>query len=256
MGAAFRRGRCPGGPDRTMLVAPMTGRILTVTLLVSLGCTPKPDASPSPPPSSDAPDDPTSPHDVEFAYRSGGDGDEDDAEEGKSADDGEAEKPAKPSGPDPSEIDALAEQAANEALPDRAGLLLTPALPIGWPAEAGKVVYFAYPLEPLESGVTRWRVRRAAAKVVVTLADRSVAVEKLEAKASDKPLGTVEPARPRGDDPIHVAAAALFEVVSSNREPDKVKHRLKRYVDWIDAHGVVGKDVRARNGAFVGWLDQ
>ena len=35
---------------------------------------------------------------------------------------------------------------------------------------------------------------------------------------------------------------------------DKVKHRLARYVDWLDAHGVVGKDVRARSQAFIGWL--
>jgi hypothetical protein len=236
-----------------MLVPPMNGRILTLTLSLVLGCAPKPEATPSPPPSSDAPDDPTSPHDVEYAYRSGGD---EDADAGDAEATEQSEKPATASGPEPSEIGALAEQAATEALPDRAGILLTPPLPIGWPPETGKVAYFAYPLEPLESGVTRWRVRQAAAKVVVTLAERSVAVEKLDTKANDKPLGTVEPARPRSDDPIHVAAAALFEVVSGGREPEKVKHRLARYVDWLDAHGVVGKDVRAKNGAFVRWLAQ
>jgi hypothetical protein len=230
---------------------PMKRRLPWIPLAAALACAPKP--SPAPPPAAVEPADPTSPHEVEFAYRSGSD-DEQEDEGAAEATEAKPEEPAKPTVPDPAEIATLAEQAATAALPDRAGLLLTPPLPIGWPPESGKVAYLVYPLEPLEAGVTRWRVRRAAARVVVTLADRAVAVETLEVPAKDKPLGTVEPARPRGDDPVHVAAAALFEVVASGREPDKVKHRLRRYTDWLDAHGVVGKDVRAKNDAFVGWL--
>jgi hypothetical protein len=222
-------------------------------LFLLVGCAPKaaPAAEPAAPVHDEAT---TSPRDVEFAYRSSS---EDEPDEG----DGEAEAPAEPADaqpaalPEPTELSAIGEQAVLAAMTEHASVLLTPALPIEWPAKPGEVVYVAYPIEPLATGVTKWRVGRPIARVVVKLADKSASVEKLEPK-NNKPLGTFENERESATDPIHAAEATLFTIVAGQGDAEKVRHRLRPYLDWIDAHPVLRADLRERAPAFLAWLSE
>lgn len=220
-------------------------------LLVLCGCAPK--ATPAPGPATPAEDEAsTSPREVEFAYRS--------SEEPEAADHDTVptaeETPASdetPAAPEPTELAAIAERTVLDAMTEHPSVLLTPALPVEWPPKAGEVVYIAYPIEPLASGVTKWRVDRPIARVVVKLADKSAVVEPLTAK-SKKPLGTFENRRASATDPIHAAEATLFAIVEGRGDADKQRHRLRPYVDWLDAHAMVRADVRERAPAFVAWL--
>lgn len=231
-------------------------RRLTIVLF-SLGCAPK--GAPAPGPTTPAADEAsTSPREVEFAYRSS-EGDED-APDSVSAGDA-AETPAAPAKeeppalPEPTELAALAEQAVLAALTEHASVLLTPALPVDWPPKPGEILYVAYPIEPLPSGVTKWTIGRPIARVSVKLADKSASVEKLEAK-NKKPLGTFDNPRESATDPIHTAEAALFRIVLGQGEADKVRHRLRPYLDWIDAHPILRADLRERAPGFISWLSE
>lgn len=220
-------------------------------LLVLCGCAPK--ASPSPSPTAPTDDEgSTSPREVEFAYRSN-----EDAEAAEhdtvptSAEAPAAEAPAP--APEPTELSAIAERSVLDAMTEHPSVLLTPALPVEWPPKAAEVAYIAYPVEPLASGVTKWRVDRPIARVVVKLADKSAVVEPLTAK-SKKPLGTFENRRASATDPIHAAEATLFAIVEGRGDADKQRHRLRPYLDWLDEHAMVKADVRERVPAFVAWL--
>ena len=226
-------------------------------LLLLHGCAPKsaPASEPAAPVTDEAS---TSPREVEFAYRSS-EGEED----ASAADEPEAEaepaKPEAPALPEPIELAAIAEQAVLEAMTEHASVLLTPALPVDWPPKPGEVAYVAYPIEPLPSSVTKWQVGRLIARVAVKLADKSASVEKLASK-NKKPLGTFDNPRASATDPIHKAEATLFTLVgldaAGQAEAEKVRHRLRPYVDWIDAHPILRTDLRERAPAFLAWLSE
>ncbi len=220
-------------------------------LLVLCGCAPK--ATPSPGPATPTQDEAsTSPREVEFAYRSS---EEDEAADPDTVPTAE-ETPASegtPPAPEPTELAAIAERTVLDAMTEHPSVLLTPALPVEWPPKAGEVAYVAYPIEPLTSGVTKWRVDRPIARIVVKLADKSAVVEPLTSK-SKKPLGTFENRRVSATDPIHAAESTLFAIIEGRGDADKQRHRLRPYVDWLDAHAMVRADVRERVPAFVEWL--
>jgi len=223
-------------------------------LFVLCGCAPKaaPASEPATPVAGEAS---TSPREVDFAYRSSGaeDDREDDADAGADAPVEPAQQ--EPALPEPTELAAIAEQAVLEAMSEHVSVLLTPALPLHWPPKPGEVVYVAYPIEPLPSSVIKWRIGRPIARVSVKLADKSANIEKLEVK-NKKPLGTFENPRESATDPIHKAEATLFTIVAGQGDLEKVRHLLRPYVDWIDAHPVLRADLRERAPGFLGWLDE
>jgi hypothetical protein len=224
------------------------------TILLALVCGCAPTATPSSSPTTSTVENAgsTSPREVEFAYRSGDDPQPAERETvPTSVEPATSEDPVP--APEPTEIAAIAERTVLDAMTEHPSVLLTPALPVEWPPKRGEVAYIAYPIEPLASGVTKWRVERPIARVVVKLADKSAIVEKLAAK-SKKPLGTFENLRASATDPIHTAEATLFAIVEGRGDADKQRHRLQPYVDWLDAHAVVRADVRERVPAFVAWL--
>lgn len=222
-------------------------------ILVSLfGCASKaaPASEPATPVAEEAS---TSPREVDYAHRSSGAEDEADAE-------ADAVEPApvepvqqEPALPEPTELAAIAKQAVLEAMTEHTSVLLTPALPLDWPPKPGQVVYVAYPIEPLPSGVVKWRIGRPIARALVTVTDKSATVEKLEVK-NKKPLGTFEEPRGSATDPIHKAEATLFTIVAGQADLEKVRHRLRPYVDWIDAHPMLRADLRERAPGFLAWL--
>lgn len=224
-------------------------------LLLLCGCAPKaaPASEPATPVGNEAS---TSPREVDYAYRSSAADDDREQEDEPDAD--APVEPAKeqpPALPEPTELAAIAEQAVLEAMTEHPSVLLTPALPLDWPPKPGEVVYVAYPIEPLASGVTKWRIGRPIARVAVKLADKSASIEKLETK-NKKPLGTFENRRESATDPIHKAEATLFTIVAGQGDAEKVRHRLRPYVDWIDAHPVLRADLRERAPAFLAWLSE
>ncbi|MBL4684703.1 MAG: hypothetical protein JKY37_08955 [Nannocystaceae bacterium] len=146
-------------------------------------------------------------------------------------------------------VHALANAALDELLDPDAIRLVTPALPTEWPPTSGKVMVLAYPLEPMPTGVAKYRCGPAVAKVTISVADGTVQAEKVAGKR--KSLGTIEEQRTRVDDPIFAAEQALIDVVAGTRKPRKAHYLLERYIKWIDAYANVGKDVTKRQSAFV-----
>lgn len=221
-------------------------------ILFASSCTPA--ATPAPEPAApSAREASTSPREVEFAYKST-EGEEAPDEEAKAGDDAATSTPTAIAAlPEPTELSALAEQAVVEAIADHPSVLLTPALPVEWPAKAKAVAYFAYPIEPLESGVTKWQVGRAIARVVVKLDDKTTSVEPITQK-NKKPLGTFENKRASSTDPIHVAERSLIAIVAGQGDAEKLRYRLRPYTEWMDQHAVVRADMRERVPAFVAWL--
>lgn len=195
-------------------------------------------------------------HEVEYTYKGPADdaGDDAAAEPPVSSDDGGTEVAASTVA-DPAELEARVRAAAIAVLPEHAALLLSPPLPIGWPAAPGKVLYVVYPLDPLESGETRWRVGKALATVTVTLEPEALDVATITPGKKDKALGTLVRGRTRVDDPVHPANSALFEIVSGKRDADKTRYMFRRYDEWIDRHPVLRGDLRARAAAFFAWTD-
>ncbi len=197
------------------------------------------------------------PHEVEHTYQGGKDDagaqparDESDHDQAPEAGDDQAVAPALP---DPAELEERVREAVVLASPSHDALLVSPPLPIGWPAAPGKVLYLVYPLAPLESGVSSWQVGRLLAKVTVTLEPEEITVEVLEPGKKAKPLGSFVRARPRGNDPVRDAEAALFELVSGKREADKARYLFARYSDWLELHAPVNTDIRAHAGVFFAW---
>ena len=194
-------------------------------VLFASSCTPA--ATPAPEPAApSAREASTSPREVEFAYKSSeGEDAPDRGGEGRRRR-GDGDPPSTAALPEPTELSAVAERAVVEAMSDHPSVLLTPALPIEWPAKAKAVAYFAYPIEPLESGVTKWQVGRAIARVVVKLDDKTASVEPI-AQKNKKPLGTFENKRASSTDPIHVAERSLIAIVAGQGDAEKLRHRLR-----------------------------
>lgn len=166
--------------------------------------------------------------------------DEDDASDAAAADDGRL---------DASELLALANAALDQVLEPASPRIVTPLLPTEWPSTSGKVMVLAYPLAPLESGVTRYTLFAASHRVTIDVNDGTVTTEPLGKKG--KKLGSIEKTRERSDDPIHGAEAALVDVVAGRKPPEKARMLLMPYTQWVEGHGAVGKDVDGRLKGFV-----
>lgn len=190
-----------------------------------------------------------------------GHGDEEGAEDGDDdaddeADDEDTERSASGDAPksaddgrlDAVELLALANAALDEVLDPYAARVVTPLLPTEWPSTSGTVMVLAYPLTPLESGVTRYTLSSPSYRVTLAVGDGTVTTESLGKKA--KRLGTIEKARERSDDPIHQGEQALVDVVAGRKTPEKASRILRHYIEWADGHGAVGKDAEARAAAF------
>lgn len=167
------------------------------------------------------------------------DADEDDAGTAPAANDGKL---------DATELLGLANTALDQALEPAAPRIVTPLLPTEWPSTSGKVMVLAYPLTPLASGVTRYTLFSASHRVTIDVNDGTVTTEAL---GKSKKLGTIEKTRERSDDPIHGAEAALVEVVAGRKPTEKARMLLMPYTQWVEGHGVVGKDVNGRLKGFV-----
>lgn len=147
------------------------------------------------------------------------------------------------------ELRALANTALDQALDPYAARVVTPLLPTEWPSTSGRVMVLAYPLTPLESGVTRYSLFAATHRVTIDVNDGTVTTEPIGGKKAKK-LGTLEQTRERSDDPIHAAEQALVDVVAGRTTPEKARRMLYPYVEWAKAHGAAGHDVEGREAAF------
>jgi hypothetical protein len=192
----------------------------------------------------------------EYAGDEGGEGEaDDDGEDEASADEGGDEAaggaPADDGKLDAEELHALANAALDQALEPAAPRLVTPLLPTEWPSTSGKVMVLAYPMAPLESGITRYTLFAASHRVTIDVGDGTVATEPLGKPGKGKKLGSIEKTRERSDDPIHAAEQALVDVVAGRRPLEKSRMLLQPYTVWVEAHATVGKDVNARLKGFV-----
>ena len=113
--------------------------------------------------------------------------------------------------------------------------------------------YLVYPLAPMETGVNQYTLGRAKLRVLLKVTDGSTRTEEIEAKG--KPLGRIEMGRGlTASDPVRGAERALFQVVAGEKTADKAKFSLYRYDKWIDANGLIGKDIRQRKPEFSKFL--
>jgi hypothetical protein len=212
-------------------------------------CSGKPEAEPQPPQPAKV-EHAGGPQDVTYAYA--GKAEQDDPAPAK------AEPAAEPaaSAIDPEALEDRVHEAAVAALPGHEELLVSPPLPIGWPATPGKVLYVIWPLDAIQGGLDQWRVGKALGTATVTLEPETIAVEPIAPAKKAKALGTIERGRPRGNDPVRAAESALLEIVTGKREPEKARYLFKRYDEWIDRHAVVGSELRARAAPFFAWAKQ
>lgn len=163
-----------------------------------------------------------------------------------------AEEP-EPSGDPLSGYDALqlAEAAAAESI-SSPSYVMTPAMPTAWPPSGAEVVFFVYPLNPTDSGVSKYKCGRASIAVHLDLGTRETKIEELP---TGKPLGSLT--LDRGitpNDPIHAAQEALFAIASGEATAEKKRYLLTRYAPWLDAHPLLAKDLRKRSPDFIGFV--
>lgn len=176
--------------------------------------------------------------------------DDEDLDDGSNEADDEGE--SRDAGLDPVEAWNNAESAAAEALGAQA-FVLTPALPNAWPPEPGSVVYLAYPLDPMETGVNTYRLGRASLKVTLAVADGSTQSESLNPKG--KALGRIELDRGlTAGDPVRKAERALLTIAAGDKTAEEVKFALYSYDKWLDDHALIGADVRKRQPEFSKFL--
>lgn len=145
----------------------------------------------------------------------------------------------------------LADAAATESI-TAPSYVITPAIPTAWPPNGAEVVFFVYPLNPTDGGVSQYKCGRASIAVHLDLSTRETKVEELPA---GKQLGTLT--LDRGitpNDPIHAAQEALFAVASGQATAEKKSYLLKRYTPWLDAHPLLAKDLRKRAPEFIGFI--
>lgn len=179
-----------------------------------------------------------------------GDAGDDDGNDDEADDEAADESPEADDGRlDAVELLALANTALDQVLEPSAPRWVTPLLPAEWPPTSGKVMVLAYPLAPLESGVTRYSLSPAAYRVTIDVNDGTVTTEPLPKKG--KKLGTIEKTRERSDAPIHAAEQLLVDVVAGRKPPEKAVRLLYPYVEWVEGQGVAGKDVEGRTAGFV-----
>jgi hypothetical protein len=194
------------------------------------------------------------PGEVVHAYQGRAEEEDDEADDDDEAgddDDAGSEPPAADDGRlDAVELLALANAALDEVLDPYAPRVVTPLLPSEWPPTSGRVMVLAYPMAPLESGVTRYSLFAATHRVMIDVNDGTVTTEALGTKKGKK-LGAIEKTRERSDDPIHAAEQALVDVVAGRRPPEKARMMLYPYGEWVDGHGAVGKDVEGRVGGLL-----
>lgn len=229
-----------------------------VTSLAVAGCGKQ--APASSPPAAEDPETPPAesglrPGEVAHSYQGREDDEDGEGDDAQDDDDAQDAAAGQPTGEDDGRLDAvellaLANAALDEVLDPHAPRVVTPLLPSEWPPTSGRVMVLAYPLAPLESGVTRYTLSAATHRVTIDVSNGTVTTEALGKKKAKK-LGTIEKTRERSDDPIHAAEQVLVDVVAGRTPPEKARKSLYPYADWVTAHGAVGNDVDVRAKAFL-----
>lgn len=229
----------------------MSARPLLWIACLGLGC--GKDPPPSTPPTAATTPAPTGdkelrPGEVDNTYV--GHGEDEDAATGDetAADDADAEQDATPAGLTAAGAHTLAESALDEVLDPYAPRVVTPLLPTEWPPTSGQVQVLAYPLDPLETGVTRYTLSRATHRVLITVTDQSVTTEEIAGK---KKIGTHEQVHEHGEPEVRKGEQALIDIVGGEAKAEKLQYQIALYTKWIDGHGKVGQDVAKRHKAFI-----
>jgi hypothetical protein len=130
---------------------------------------------------------------------------------------------------------------------------LAPLLPGRWPAAGGGVAYWTYRSEALPSGMVRYRVRGPLEKVSFTSLGGPVDVRRL---GPGQVLGIDEEVEPPPLDEQRLLQAeqAVVDVVAGCRDAETARTDLALYLDWVQLHPLVGKDLETRAPAFFEWL--